>query len=77
MKEAISKHTQGKIVPKIEIVDKNQPVLFSPDEKHALNVDISKTLSFFGVKRLKSPREAIFDIVGKRVANEGLQSPVK
>lgn len=66
VKEAISKHTQGKIVPKIEIVDKNLPVLFSIDEKHTLNADINKTLSFFGIKRLKSPREAIFDIVGKR-----------
>lgn len=77
VKEAISKYTQGKIVPKIEIVDKNLPVLFSPDEKHALNADISKTLSFFGIKGLKSPIEAIFDIVDKRVANEGLRSLTK
>jgi len=77
VKEAISKHTQGKIVPKIEIVDKNLPALFSPDEKHALNADISKTLNFFGIKGLKSPREAIFHIVDKRVANEGLRSLAK
>ena len=66
VKEAISKHTQGKTVPKIEIVDKNLPVLFSPDEKHTLNTDIDKTLSFFRIKGLKSPRETIFDIVSKR-----------
>jgi len=66
VREAISKHTQGEIVPKIEIVDKNVPVLFGPDEKHTLNADIGKTLSFFRIKGLKSPREAIFDIVGKR-----------
>jgi len=66
VKEAISKHTQGKIVPEIEIVDKNLPVLFNPDEKQTLNADISKTLSFFRIKGLKSPRETIFDIVSKR-----------
>ena len=66
VKEAISKHTQGNFVPEIEIVDKSMPVLFSPDEKHTLNADIGKTLSSFRIKGLKSPREAIFDIVGKR-----------
>lgn len=66
IKEAISKHTQGKFVPQIEIMDKNLPVLFSPDEKHALNADISKTLNFFEIKGLKSPGDAIFDIVGKK-----------
>jgi UDP-glucose 4-epimerase len=66
VKEAIIKHMQGNFVPRIEIVDKNLPVLFSPDEKLTLNVDIGKTLSFFGIKGLKSPKEAIFDIVGKR-----------
>ncbi len=66
VKEAIIKHTQGNLAPKIEIVDKNLPVLFSPDEKLTLNADIGKTLSFFGIKGLKNPRKAIFDIVGKR-----------
>jgi len=77
VKEALVKHTQGKIVPEIEIIDKNLPVLFSPDEKYDLNVDISKTLRFFGIEGLKSPREAIFEIVGKRVADESLRSPAK
>jgi UDP-glucose 4-epimerase len=67
VKEAIRKHTLGKIVPKIEIVDKNLPILFRPDEKYRLNVDISKTLNFFEIKRLKNPREAIFDIVRKKI----------
>jgi len=75
VKEAISKHTKGKVLPQIEIVDKDLPILFSPDEKYDLNVDISKTLRFFGIEGLQSPREAIFDIVGKRVAKEVLRSP--
>ncbi len=69
VKEAISKYTKGKVVPAIEIVDKKLPALFSRDEKYDLNVDISKTLAFFGISGLKSPRETIFDIVHKRVAN--------
>lgn len=68
-KEAITGHTQGKTVPKIQIVDKNLPTLFTPDEKHTLNVDMAKTIDFFGIKKLKNPREAIREIVEDK-ANE-------
>jgi len=77
VKEAIIKHTKGRIVPEIEIVDKNLPILFGPDEKYELSVDISKTLGFFGIEGLKSPREIIFDIVDKRITKEGLRSPAE
>jgi len=66
IREAISTHTRGKITPKIEIVDKNLPVLFNPDEKQALHADIDKTLSFFKIKALTSPRDAVFEIVKTR-----------
>lgn len=77
VKEAISKYTLGKVVPQIEIVDKNLPILFSRDEKYDLNADISKTLAFFKLSGLKSPRETIFDIVHKRVADMNLQGTAR
>jgi len=67
------KEAQGKVVPQIEIVDRNLPILLSRDEKYDLNTDISKTLAFFGMIGLKSPRETIFDIVHKRVASPSLR----
>jgi UDP-glucose 4-epimerase len=67
IKEAITIHTQQTIVPKIEIVDKGLPILFDPNEKYNLNVDITKTINFFGIKKLKSPKETIFEIVKKRI----------
>jgi nucleoside-diphosphate-sugar epimerase len=67
IREAIAEHTRGEILPEIEIVDKNLPVLFSPDEKDTLKVDIEKTKRFFGIKRLKSPKDTINEIVSEEV----------
>ena len=66
VKEAIAERTHGETIPKIEVIDRNLPVLFGLDDKRTLNVDLRSTMNFFGIKELKSPREAIFDIVGKR-----------
>jgi nucleoside-diphosphate-sugar epimerase len=69
VKEAITKCTEGKTIPKIEIIDKGLPTLFNANEKETLNVDIRKTMNFFGIKKLKSPKEAICEIVEKRRKN--------
>lgn len=66
IREAIILHTQGKISPEIKIVDKGLPILFDPNEKQTLNVDITKTMNFFGIKKLKNPKETIFEIVKKK-----------
>lgn len=68
IKEAITQQTQGKVTPAIEIVDKRLPVLFSPNERETLNVDIRKTKNFFGIKKLKSPKDTIFEIVREKAA---------
>ncbi len=66
IKEAVTQHTRGKISPEIKIVDKGLPILFDPNEKQTLNVDITKTMNFFGIKKLKNPKETIFEIVKKK-----------
>jgi len=66
VRDAVKRHTQGRVVPKIEIVNTGSPNLFNPNDKHTLNVDIRSALRFFGISELKSPREAIFEIVSKR-----------
>jgi len=66
IKETITQHTQGKISPEIKTVDKGLPILFDPNEKQTLNVDITNTINFFGIKKLKNPKETIFEIVKKK-----------
>lgn len=66
VKEAVVEHTHGEVIPKIEIIDRNLPVLFNPDDKRTLNVDLEDTMNFFGIKELRSPRETIFEIVDGR-----------
>jgi len=66
VKEAVVTCTGEKIVPEIKIVDKGLPELFASNEKDTLHVDISHTLSFFDLRKLKSPRESILEIVNNR-----------
>ena len=68
IKEAITQQTQGKVTPPIEIVDKRLPILFSPNERETLNVDIRKTKNFFEIKKLKSPKNTIYEIVREKAA---------
>jgi len=70
VKEAVSTCTKGKIVPKIKIVDKGLPQLFASSEKSTLHVDISHTLRFFGIRKLRSPRTSVFEIVSKRCGKQ-------
>ncbi|UCG44708.1 MAG: NAD(P)-dependent oxidoreductase [Candidatus Bathyarchaeota archaeon] len=67
IKESIINQTQGHLTPKIEIVDKKLPALFSPNEKETLHVDIKRTREFFGIEKLKSPETKINEIVRARV----------
>jgi len=68
-REAIILHTQGKISPTIKIVDKDLPILFDPNEKQTLKADITETMRFFGIQKLKNPKETISKIVKTRMKN--------
>ncbi len=67
IREAIARYAQGGIVPTIEIVDKGLPTLFTANEKATLNVDIEKTKNFFGIEKLMSPQQTIYEIVRDRL----------
>ncbi|UCE28883.1 MAG: NAD(P)-dependent oxidoreductase [Candidatus Bathyarchaeota archaeon] len=68
IKEEITQQTQGKVNPTIEIVDKHLPTLFTPYDRETLNVDIKKTRKFFKLRKLKSPRETIHEIIKEKAA---------
>lgn len=66
VKEAVTLHTNGAVNPEVKVVDKGLPVLFGPENKLAMHTDVSDVKNFFGIERLKSPREAISEIVKGR-----------
>jgi UDP-glucose 4-epimerase len=66
VRDVISKCTNGRIQPTIEVVNSGKPNPFNEDSKR-VRIDISKALNLFGLKRLKSPRESIEEIVEARM----------
>jgi UDP-glucose 4-epimerase len=66
VRNAIIKYTNGKVNPKIEVVDQGKPMLFTEEDKSKIKVDITKAKSL-GVEKLTHPRESIEHIVIKRI----------
>jgi len=67
VRDTIVRLTNGKIIPKIEIVDQGLQPLFTEDSKYKFKVDISKTMRFLGVEELIEPRKSIEDLVRLRL----------
>jgi UDP-glucose 4-epimerase len=67
VKDTVEAYSRGCLKPSIQIVDKGIPTVFLPDDKYKIRVNINKALQFLSLKRLKSPRESIQEIVKKRV----------
>jgi len=63
IRNAITKLTKEKIRPRIEIVDKGQPILYKATDKQNLKVDISKVHRFLGITNLTNPKKSIERIV--------------
>ena len=66
--------TEGKVNPKIEIVNTHPPILFSEEDKKQINVNINKAVNFLHIEKLKSPKDSIDEIVKSRCTNTGFQS---
>jgi UDP-glucose 4-epimerase len=72
VRDAIAKYSNGRIQPKIEVVETGKPSMFSQEDKNLIRVDVSKAVNFLGLGKLKSPRESIEEIVKMRIYSEGL-----
>jgi UDP-glucose 4-epimerase len=66
VKNAVIECSQGKIMPRIEIVDNNLPLLFEEKDIEKLEVNISKADSYLGIRALKSPQELIHQIIATK-----------
>ena len=69
IQNTITKLTEEKVKPKIEIVDKCRPVLYEPTDKHKVKVDISKVRRFLGIAKLTDPERTIERIVRASLAS--------
>lgn len=63
IRNTITKLTEGKVKPKIEIVDKGQPILYEATNKQNVEVNISKVYRFLGIKKLTDPQKSIERII--------------
>jgi|Deesub1362A_J573_1020465.scaffolds.fasta_scaffold00355_26 UDP-glucose 4-epimerase len=69
VKDAVESYSGGRLKPSIQIVDQGIPTVSLPDDKYKIRANINKALKFLSLKRLKSPRESIQNIVKKRIAH--------
>lgn len=67
VRDTIIKYSEGRIKPAIQVVDTGEQVMFSEKDKELIRIDLSKAIDFFGIKRLKSPRESIEEIIKSRM----------
>jgi UDP-glucose 4-epimerase len=63
VRDSIVKFSEGKIQPKIDIIDTGQPSMFSEKDKEMIRVDATKAMELLGLGRLKTTRESIEEIV--------------
>jgi len=67
IKDAIIKYSDGKINPKIKVIDTGQPAMFDEEDRKHIIVDVSKAINFLKLGNLKSPKESIEEIVRARI----------
>lgn len=67
IRSSIIRKSKDKIIPEIEIVNKGIPMLYTPDDKESLVLNIKKTKKFLGVMNLISPNKTIDRIIKNRI----------
>lgn len=66
IRDTIVKVTEGKLKPKIEIVDTGKPILYTAEDKEKIQVDVSKVKKLLNLDGLVNPRDTIERIVRRR-----------
>ena len=68
IRDTITKLTEGKVKPRIEIVDTGRSVLYEPTDK--VKVDISKVRRFLGITKLTNPEKTLERIIKGSLKNK-------
>jgi nucleoside-diphosphate-sugar epimerase len=69
IRDAIEKFSNGKNNLRIELIDQGKPLLFKPQDKERITVDITKAKYLLGIENLIPPRESIERIVKNRLTS--------
>ncbi|MGE5637574.1 MAG: NAD-dependent epimerase/dehydratase family protein, partial [Chloroflexota bacterium] len=64
--EATTKLTQGKIQPKIEIIDNGLPVLFEENDKLKMRANTDKINQFLGITSMTDPYTTLEKLIAKK-----------
>jgi len=67
VRDAIVKHSNGKIKPALEVIDKGEPPLFTPEDKNQIRLDISRAKNLLGLDKLTNPSETIEKLVKDKI----------
>jgi len=46
VRDTIAKYSNGRIIPKIKVINTGQPSIFNEEDKKLIRVDVSKALNF-------------------------------
>lgn len=68
--EAIAEESRGKITPKVEIVDKGLPCLYTVQDKESIDMDVQKTIKLLSIRNMVSPRESMERIVIQKLRKQ-------
>lgn len=68
VRDAVIKHSSGKIVPTIQVVDTDQEMTYEKDEKTILSANMQRALRLLNLKSFKHPRESIEQLVKNRMS---------
>jgi len=69
VRDVVVKLTNGKVNPKIEIIDRGKPALFTEEDKDKIKVDLTKA-KLLDLERLTSPKESINRLIRLRLFSE-------
>jgi UDP-glucose 4-epimerase len=67
VRRTIVQCTNGKIKPPIEIIDQGKPSLFTEEDKHRMQVNVTKAKKLLELERLTSPNDSIERLVKNRL----------
>ena len=69
IKKLIQKHSNGKVLPTISIVDRDLPELFDADDKNKIQLDTTHIQQFLKIENLTEPEKYIDELIKKRIQN--------
>jgi UDP-glucose 4-epimerase len=67
IRDSVTNISNGKITPRIEVVKKGEPMLFVPESKQAMKLNLAKSKELLGLDHLTHPKETLNRIISVRM----------